>query len=633
MRTFRIPLCLATIIVSSLLWSCQEVDVSPTVTVDPPSSESQPSEEWDYREGMTVLGKRLDNPYTVENMRKAWASLVASDPSLRASDIRIFTSHLHIRFKPRNEEELSIIRQDPTLILFPYPMDYEIIQGGHYYHDPEVPKDRPTYQYCSVPVGKVLPSGVEYELLAEAFIPEEVEMRNRVIPNGRVDQDDLTDALVYEAHRLTGNLDSPPPDPRPRTVRQIKSVLRGRFGPSGRIRAWDDDWGTTTRYLPVRNPAYAPPAPSPASGADTGPNSRYALFCDPASEYYDPPLCGGAAEPSPEVYSVPEYIYRWHTFQGSQRPLEGVTVTAKSWFRAENGTTDANGEFSINSRFLFRVRYHLFWSSGDKFKIMAGSAEAKVTGPKGRSSWNLDIGQNELQQFYADIYRGAYRYYVGRVGYLASYRPQQPGYTYRPPPATTTVQTLRISARNSSGQSVYNSSATGLPSSISIHIFRQENGVPISSARIVGNTLRQLARSAYHANSRSGSDYTLDNHNYVKESWAVAAEWYLMDFVYPNLSAVRYYPSQTDDPITGVLIDLINEPGESPGTHDQIVGLDIRDVLDLVRVSRGWNDLRVRVKTLRLPTANYHSYSSPPGPWSNSLKNSRIDRLFAYWAP
>ena len=103
-------------------------------------------------------------------MKKAYENL-RSD--LKA-DIIIETTHYYVKFKPKNEDELNLLKQDRTLELYDYPLDYEIIEGQEVYHDPEIPDTMPTYQYCAVPVNYNFPN-VEYEILEELFIPEELE--------------------------------------------------------------------------------------------------------------------------------------------------------------------------------------------------------------------------------------------------------------------------------------------------------------------------------------------------------------------------------------------------------------------------------------------------------------------------
>lgn len=157
-------------------------------------------------QGMTKLGKQLENPYSVENMRKAFDNLKSASPNNRISgnEIEITTSHYYIKFKPKNEDELSILKRDSTLILFEYPLDYEILEGGTHFHDPSVPIGTPTFQYVSIPIDKKIPDGVGYEILENLFIPDEEKDSN--ISNGRIARDELIDLLVEESLRLTGNL-------------------------------------------------------------------------------------------------------------------------------------------------------------------------------------------------------------------------------------------------------------------------------------------------------------------------------------------------------------------------------------------------------------------------------------------
>jgi hypothetical protein len=96
-----------------------------------------------------ILGKKLENPYSVENMKKALNNLKQSKSYAKrkgtTDNLEITTTHLYIRFKPVNEEELNLIERDTTLILFDHPMDYEISEEGDFYQDPEIPEELPTY--------------------------------------------------------------------------------------------------------------------------------------------------------------------------------------------------------------------------------------------------------------------------------------------------------------------------------------------------------------------------------------------------------------------------------------------------------------------------------------------------------
>ncbi|QDH79525.1 hypothetical protein FKX85_10935 [Echinicola soli] len=184
------------------------------------------------KEQMIRLGDQLKNPYSVENMAKAYQNLVKNDPSggIAGEKINIAATHLYIKFKPANEDELSSLKRDSSLVLYEYPLDYEIEEGGGYYHDPEVPLGVPTYQYVSLPIDKAIPGGVEHEVLAELFIPD--ESGDTGAANGRIASEGAVQLLVDEALRITGNLDK---EPSPANGR-----LMGKWRPAGRIRVWDD---------------------------------------------------------------------------------------------------------------------------------------------------------------------------------------------------------------------------------------------------------------------------------------------------------------------------------------------------------------------------------------------------------
>jgi len=173
------------------------------------------------------LGKKLQNPYSVANMKKAYENL---DNSLKSS-LTIETTHYYVKFKPKNEEELNILKQDTTLELYDYPLDYEVIEGQDAYHDPSIPDTLPTYQYCAVPVDYSFPD-VDYDILENLFIPEEIETLKS--------SDTFVDALVDEALRITGNLNQS----KDNTLKR----RRRKWRPAGTIKLWDDHYNT---YRPL----------------------------------------------------------------------------------------------------------------------------------------------------------------------------------------------------------------------------------------------------------------------------------------------------------------------------------------------------------------------------------------------
>ncbi|MCD8445639.1 hypothetical protein [Tenacibaculum finnmarkense] len=215
-------------LIGTMLFSCQKEDEI---------IEQTPKSQYPM-EGMMKLGEQLENPYSVENMRKALDNLKKSNVSAKTSEgeIEITTTHLYIKFKPKNEEELSILKRDSTLVLYTYPLDYEIEGNGDFYIDPEIPEGQPTYQYCAIKIDKKLPNGVENEILEELFIPDE----DKDVENGASKKSissGMIDTLVDEALLITGNLEEE------ENNLASKSWRRSKWRPSGKITMNDDNLG------------------------------------------------------------------------------------------------------------------------------------------------------------------------------------------------------------------------------------------------------------------------------------------------------------------------------------------------------------------------------------------------------
>jgi hypothetical protein len=203
--------------------------------VEPSGVEIDAQEEFIPNEGPIQLGRKLDNPYSVTNMRKALEMLPADVRGVVvAEDIQ--PTHLYLKFAPANVDELdALLWSDSSLDFYSYPLDYERQTGG-YYRDPSLPKDVPTYQYVSIPVGHPIPEVCKYEVLEELYIPEELTELTRTLSPSFVN------ALVKQSFELTDNeYDGD----------VISTRADGRANAytfSGTIRAFDDLVGD---YVPV----------------------------------------------------------------------------------------------------------------------------------------------------------------------------------------------------------------------------------------------------------------------------------------------------------------------------------------------------------------------------------------------
>ena len=168
---------------------------------------------------MIVLGRRLEDPYSVENMTKALSSVYPT----KAGRVILSATHYYVRFLPADEEQYKLLERLGVEML-DHPMDYEIVREGDWYHDPDLPRDAITWQYAAVPKSFRFPEEIRYEILDSCYIPDE-----EAATKGADGIDWL--AVEQEAFRLTGNESAAP----------TKAGSAGT--PAGRITILDPDSG------------------------------------------------------------------------------------------------------------------------------------------------------------------------------------------------------------------------------------------------------------------------------------------------------------------------------------------------------------------------------------------------------
>lgn len=195
----RLFVCLAVIAVSCTDYyesRGEDVDVKGTLSHD-----------------MIVLGDRLEDPYSVTNMTKAFQTLYPTKAA------RLEVTDLYVRFLPASSEEFDLL-ENAGVELMDHPMDYEILKEGDWYHDPDIPEEETTWQYAVVSADFKFPESVKCEILDNCYISEH---------NVTKAEDVDWDAVEREAYRLTGN------------GHMLGAATRaGAVAPSGRIAIVDD---------------------------------------------------------------------------------------------------------------------------------------------------------------------------------------------------------------------------------------------------------------------------------------------------------------------------------------------------------------------------------------------------------
>ena len=228
------------VVMAAGLTACQKDIIDPTKDPDTDRIPSEETTQYSFHEGQTVLGDKIEIPYSIDNLKKALKNLPAETKAL-IDESEIQPTHYYVRFHPKNEEELAILKNNkPRLMLSEVPLDREIKIGGTSYHDPSLPEDMPTYQYTTIEAEywKAFSDtlSVEHEVLIEAYMPDyyddEAITKSSHIPASALD------ALMAEAYRMTGNeYDTAP-------ITKAKE-----WHPSGRIRAYDNIVGD---FVPIK---------------------------------------------------------------------------------------------------------------------------------------------------------------------------------------------------------------------------------------------------------------------------------------------------------------------------------------------------------------------------------------------
>jgi hypothetical protein len=167
---------------------------------------------------------RLENPYSVSNMKKALESLQnksGKGPDNPYAAIRIEPTHLYVKFTPRNEEELLAVKRDTLIELYDHPLDVEdwVIRDFFNFNQDD---NRPPELWAAVKVDHRLPRGCPSRILERLHIPDEL----KTSPRGKnTTAFSYLDKLVEESLQLTGNFDD------------TQTAKAGKWTPSGNIKA------------------------------------------------------------------------------------------------------------------------------------------------------------------------------------------------------------------------------------------------------------------------------------------------------------------------------------------------------------------------------------------------------------
>jgi hypothetical protein len=124
MKTLTTYKLLTLALLTTLFFSCQDDEFLDTPQAK--TTEASVVQENDILPQIK-LGKKLENPYSVTNMKKALNNLKSTSKKTAATtsgsvkatmsndiEIAIIPTHLYVKFIPKNDKELSILESDST---------------------------------------------------------------------------------------------------------------------------------------------------------------------------------------------------------------------------------------------------------------------------------------------------------------------------------------------------------------------------------------------------------------------------------------------------------------------------------------------------------------------------------------
>nr|WP_314495628.1 hypothetical protein [uncultured Chryseobacterium sp.] len=183
----------------------------------------------------------LQNPYSTENMIKAFKTLKDKNPEYGFGEFNVRTTHQYLKFTPSNEEEESLLKSDSTIHYFDYRLDADYKK--EYLENRVTDNDSIPVYYTAVPLGKTLPA-VKHEVLSDLYIPEQDEYFSDIKDykeyevTGRIEnKTDLFNNLLFSAYEQTGNENELLTE---NSSPQVRWIFGTRWRPSGSIRVNDD---------------------------------------------------------------------------------------------------------------------------------------------------------------------------------------------------------------------------------------------------------------------------------------------------------------------------------------------------------------------------------------------------------
>ena len=387
MKSLTYSKLFALALVITLLFSCQKdefLDTTPeSETTEKPINQTAEDDVLPQ----IKLGKKLENPYSVTNMRLAYESLkrkiaiaaATSSSSVAArtteQDIVIETTDYYVKFWIETDEQKNILIAD-SLNLSNIPLDVEVLEEGIQFIDEAAVKEEAYWVYTAVPKDYPFKPEITYEILEDLFLIEPSTIEGQEEEEGEEDETQqgsdqiVTNAIAKnnflldleeEALRITDNLD--PEDAKAATSADGKTSLwfwrrKSKATPQGYVKVYN----TVTRQL---------------------------------------------------------------------EPVVGIKVKTRRWFKWAKGWTNSNGYYRVNRGYRNNVRYTAVFKNTRGFKIWPSvisiSSARYRAGRHSKSGYNFNFYTNSVGWRWATVNNATVKYW----NYCSQYGVDRPDYGLR----------------------------------------------------------------------------------------------------------------------------------------------------------------------------------------------------------
>lgn len=221
-------LCLCALLAAMLVGCSKDMDTVPEIADDNTPKPELKLIGGSNRGRKTILGEKLNNPYSLSNMSSSLTSLSSTRSEFAGASIK--ANALYVRFLPQNMEDVAYLENQRSLTLFDHPLDYELEVIGDYYQDPEIPEGQITWLYTTVGVDFQFPGHIRYEILEPVYIPNFINEKGQLVSQP---YDSDLECLAFQRCGYGDMVPAANPTPA--------GLFDTPVNPVGRISIWDEN--------------------------------------------------------------------------------------------------------------------------------------------------------------------------------------------------------------------------------------------------------------------------------------------------------------------------------------------------------------------------------------------------------